>query len=80
MHFLNAIAACCILVGVLKLAEHLGGQLNEGSATTESLIIGGGSLAFGLLLCGVANVGIKLNRIEDRLRRSSDEPTDTLSE
>ena len=80
MKFLNAIAACFILVGVLNLAGHLAGQLREGYATTESLIIGGCSLAFGVLLSAVANVGIKLNRIENRLKRSSDDQTDTLSD
>ena len=46
MRFLNAIAACLILVGVL--------------------------------LSAIANVGMKLNRIEDRLRRPSDDKSDSI--
>jgi hypothetical protein len=80
MQFLNAIAACSILVGIVNLAGHLAGQLREGHATTESLILGGCALAFGVLLSAVANVGIKLNRIENRLKRSSDDQADALSD
>ncbi len=80
MQFLNAIAACSILVGVVNLVGHLAGQFREGYATTESLIIGGCSLAFGVLLSAVANVGIKLNRIENRLKQSADDESDSLSD
>ena len=78
MRFLNSIAVCMILVGAFTLAGHLAGQLREGSGTYESLIIGGGCLAFGVLLSAVANVGIKLNRIENRLNGSSDDESDSL--
>ena len=77
MQFLNAVAACSILLGVLILAGFLSGQIREGYATTNSLVFGSGLLAFGVLLSAIANVGIKLNRIEDRLKRSSDDDSDT---
>jgi hypothetical protein len=73
MQLLNAIAACCILVGVLNLAGFLGSQMGAGHATGGSLIFGGGLLAYGVMLSGVANVGIKLNRIEQRLRERADD-------
>lgn len=80
MQFLNSIAACCILIGILNLAGFLGSQMGAGHATGDSLVFGGGLLAYGVLLSGVANVGIKLNRIESRLRRSADDSADALSD
>ena len=73
---MNAIAVCVILLGELILVGHLAGQLREGYATKESLLIGVVCLAFGILLSTIANVGMKLDRFEARLRRSSDEPRD----
>lgn len=78
MRFLNAVAACSILVGVLNLVEHIAGQMREGSATIESLIIGVCCLAFGVLLSAIANVGIKLNRIEKQMNRSPDDESGSL--
>ena len=77
MRFVNAIAVCVILLGALILVGHLAGQLREGYATKESLLIGAVCLAFGILLSTIANVGMRLDRVEDRLKRSSDERRDS---
>lgn len=74
MQFLNAVAVCTIVVGVLMLAE----TFRAGHETIGSLIAGGGIVAFGVLLSAIANVGMKLNRIEDRLRRPSDDKSDSI--
>lgn len=76
MQFLNGIAACSILIGVLNLAGFLGSQMGAGHATGGSLFFGGGLLAYGVLLSGIANVGIKLNRIERRLGQGGDDAAD----
>ena len=78
MQLLNGIAVCLILVGALNLAGHLAGQIREGFAPYQTLIIGGCCLAFGVLLSAVANIGIKLNRIEKRLNQSADDESDSL--
>jgi hypothetical protein len=67
------------LAGGFTLAGHLAGQIREGFGTAESLIIGGCCLAFGVLLSAVVNIGITLNRIEKRLKGSTDDETETLS-
>ena len=54
MQFLNTIAVCLILVGVMNQA----GDLRAGHSTTESFIIAVGCVGFGVLLSAIANVGI----------------------
>ena len=80
MQSLNAIGVCLVLVGALNLAGHLAGQIREGYAPYETLVIGGCCLAFGVLLSAIANVGIKLNRIEKRLNQSGDDESDSLTD
>ena len=80
MKFLNAIGACLILVGTLNLCGHLAGQLREGFETPESLIIGGGCLAFGILLSALAAIGMKLDRIERRLSGTHKDESESLVE
>ena len=70
MQFLNVISVCMILVGGISLTAHLSSQFRVGSGTGESLFIGVGCLAFGLLLLAIANIGIKLNRIQRELKGS----------
>ena len=76
MQLLNGIAACSILIGALNLVGFLGSQMGAGHATGGSLVFGGGLLAYGVLLSGIANVGIKLNRIERRLRQGAGDAAD----
>jgi len=73
MQFLNAIAACLILVGGLNLAGSLRGSGHEFGGFGVAVVC----LGFGVLLSAVANIGIKLNRIEKRLAQSSDDPAET---
>ena len=76
MQFLNAIAVCMVLVGALNLA----GDLRAGHSSTQSFVMAVGCIGFGVLLSAIANVGIKLNRIDKRLKGSSDDQADTLSD
>ena len=69
MRFLNAIAGS-IFGGGLILAGFLAAQLRTGYPSEVSLIIGVFFLAFGLLLMPITVIGIKLNRIEDRLNQA----------
>lgn len=73
MRFLNAIAACLILFGLLELASHLAAQIRVGAAEEQTLLVGGGSLVVGVLLSAIANVGMKLDRIRERLEGTGEE-------
>ncbi len=73
MQFLNVVAACLILVSGLNLAGSL-----QPSRSQESFFLHAVCLGFGVLLSAVANIGIKLNRIENRLKKLSKDKPETL--
>ena len=74
MQFVNAIALCLILVGAWFFAENQ----RAGHSTIESFILAVGCVGFGVLLFAISRIGIKLDRIENRLKGSPDHESDLL--
>lgn len=67
-----AILGC--LVGAILLLSHLAGQIKEGYASQSTLIAGAACLGIGLLFTVLADLGIRLHRLEQRAGKVEEEP------
>ena len=65
--FLKSIAIILTVVGAFSLLGHFSGQFREGSASDFSLIGGLVLLIPGLVLLVLADLGVRLVRIETKL-------------
>jgi uncharacterized spore protein YtfJ len=64
---LIAVALLMMMGGGFGLLDFFGGQFREGGTSDLSLIGGGGALILGILFLVLADLGIRLVRIETKL-------------
>jgi len=71
---LKQLAIFVCVVGAILLLSHLAGQLREGYASQSTLIAGAACLGVGLLFAVLADLGIRLHRLEQRVGEVQQEP------